>query len=1480
MSKHYTIGLDIGTNSVGWAVIDEDFNLVKGKKKIREKGQTRKVRTNLWGARLFEEGHDAADRRLKRGMRRRIERRRKRIEYLRKEFEKDILAFDDSFFIRLDETFIQNDDEQKKVQTPYPLFNGIKAAGESYATDREYLEKYPTIYHLRQRLVEDGSQADLRLVYLALHHIAKFRGHFTNQGQKFDLSNINVSDSLWEVLLKFDELTPFSFNFDDEKHDAADKILTNPRWSKSKKAYELTEFFKASEISQNFDQYSKKELEAKDKQLKALFTALVGNSIDLAKIFENEDYKPSDDYPKASELKYGNEDFDDKLESLSISDEERELLSNGKKVYEATVLSGILTQETLAASMVEKYELHRQQLKALKIFTKSISEDLFKQFFKEEGIYTRFIEGTGNPAKRTSRDDFYKEIKKAFEIEFKGLKFPDVDKAFDFSKLELSSEQEEFLTSLSDATKFDSYLPKQRQSDNGAIPYQVHEYELVKILENQGQYYPFLKEKVTLEDENEEGETLKKEEYKIQALFKFRIPYYVGTLAKEAGWVRDEDGKLVQTSSLAKNAWLVRNSDEKLTPWNFSQVVNKEESAVNFIERMTNFDTYLPDEKVLPKNSLLYQEFTIYNELISSGYYQKGKAVWFDAKTRQNIVNDLFKKNKKVSASKMLTYLNQELLLNLTSPKELFGIDTFVKAPSFNTSYSTFIDLKNAGIDEELIEANKDKFEQIIKWQTIFEDKKILKKTIRNANKDWQILTDEQINKLAKKHYTGWGRLSKKLLDELQAENGKTIIDNLKTENFRNFMRLLEDEKIAAAIKAAQIDKLNPHKLSYGVVKDLAGSPALKKGIWQSLKIIQELESYLGRENISKIVIEMPRENAAGRTTTRQKQIENFYKKFTEKTGEAISSDLRHEFEQQDQHRFDDEKVFLYFLQNGKSMYGGAELDLDKLSDYEVDHIVPQTYIKDDSFDNKVLVLKSENQNKGGDVPSQAIIDRMSSYWELLAKNGQVSSRKLSNLKMGHLSDERKSGFIHRQLVETRQITKHVATILSDYFKDSSIEILTPKAGLTSQFRHGEVFIPKSEFNFEEAVQQKLHFEWEQQEFLSNGEIQASKFKDSNFVKLYVHEGFLKNRDLNDYHHAHDAYLNSVIANYIYETRPDLRKMWVYGDYKRKAAREVGKWGKQRRDYFKQLLTDMKDELWLKYAVDEDGKTLYSTGEFWKRDEILDKIKRNLSLRNVNVVKKCEIVKGDFSDAFPKKRGTVSENAISNKANLSVRRYGGKTLKDSSISYAVIVRLENGEIKALPIKATQRENFEKALNKVEVLNSIFERLTISEVLVEKIRKYNKYQLPNGGMRLVASYQEAQVGTELPMMKLPSKNSTDSELKACNETLSQFIIKNKLFAEKKIDLLDSKIKEAYELGTIDEKLAIINDMLTVASASKSSQGLKALSKAGLGTTAQQLKSGNVITNDTTLIHQSPTGLYESRIKLGEDDIIETKEAEDD
>ena len=55
----YNIGLDIGTNSVGWCVTDRENHILKFRGK------------RMWGVRLFEEGSTATETRIKRGQRRR-----------------------------------------------------------------------------------------------------------------------------------------------------------------------------------------------------------------------------------------------------------------------------------------------------------------------------------------------------------------------------------------------------------------------------------------------------------------------------------------------------------------------------------------------------------------------------------------------------------------------------------------------------------------------------------------------------------------------------------------------------------------------------------------------------------------------------------------------------------------------------------------------------------------------------------------------------------------------------------------------------------------------------------------------------------------------------------------------------------------------------------------------------------------------------------------------------------------------------------------------------------------------------------------------------------------------------------------------------------------------------------------------------------------------------------------------------------------
>ena len=92
MIKDYYLGLDLGTGSVGWAVTDVNYEILRAHGKA------------LWGVRLFDSAKTAEERRMFRTGRRRLDRRNWRIELLQGIFAEEINKVDEGFFLRMKES--------------------------------------------------------------------------------------------------------------------------------------------------------------------------------------------------------------------------------------------------------------------------------------------------------------------------------------------------------------------------------------------------------------------------------------------------------------------------------------------------------------------------------------------------------------------------------------------------------------------------------------------------------------------------------------------------------------------------------------------------------------------------------------------------------------------------------------------------------------------------------------------------------------------------------------------------------------------------------------------------------------------------------------------------------------------------------------------------------------------------------------------------------------------------------------------------------------------------------------------------------------------------------------------------------------------------------------------------------------------------------------------------------------------------------
>ncbi len=1199
----------------------------------------------------------------------------------------------------------------KKIDgVKYNLF-----ADEKY-TDKNYYNKYPTIYHLRKYLVESTEKEDIRLVYLALHHIIKYRGNFLYEG---DLAE-NTSEIRERIGMVINFLNENGVSLNCNVTNIME-ILKRKNLSKSNKKEEL------------INQFS---YESDSKQLLTnIINSILGYSFDITKIFDIEIDK--------AKLSFSSEIENEEEIKNILQEDQLYIYDSLNVIYSWYILQDILSGEDfISDAFIKKYDKYNEDLKKLKIIYKKYFPNEYKDMFRKIGTdnYVAYNGKTnGKVCKKCKPEEFFNTLKKKIE------KLPD----------ECQEKQ-----GILDEIRDDNFLRKINVTDNGAIPNQLHKRELGIILTNQSKYYSTIKD-------NKEN---------ILKLFSFRIPYYVGPLSKKAG----------------KWSWIIRKSEDKIRPWNFENVVDEDATAEEFIKRMTNKCTYILNEDVMPKSSLIYSEYCVLNELNNIRVNNKHLA----KDTKRKIINKLFKKNKKVTVYKLKEYLKTENL-----PYE--SITGLSDGINFNSNLASYIDMVK--ILGKVDESNYEQCENLIYWITIFEEKKILRRKIK---KSYPNLTDEQINQLCKLRYTGWSRLSKKLLIGLKSNDNETIMDKLYNTPL-NFMQIINEKDFGFDKKLEELmPKSDSNKIKYSDVDEIPTSPANKRAIWQSLCVVNEIVKIMGNSP-KNIYIEFARNE--DEKVMKDNRIKQLLRKY-----EAIENQLKElkfydpkvykELKKQQNDKTLNEKMYLYYIQNGKCLYSGQPLDIDNLNLYEVDHIIPQSYKKDDSIDNKALVIKSENQRKKDNLLlSEEIINGRYEWWKSLLDSGLISQSKFYRLTKRKMfeTDEEMEKFVQRQLVETRQITKYVTNILVN--KYSSTDIFAIRAELTHGFR----------------TQYKIY----------------------------------KNRDVNNFHHAHDAYILSVIGNII-------DKHW-----KRTADFKYS-------EYVKNYFKDKKNK---------EEKFGMMMGFINKYVDI-DKVKKTINYKDCYISRMLTEGTGEFYNQTlysPKDKPVILL-----KENKSANKYGGYS--NENMAYFVIYSYVNkNNIKeyvmtGIPIKISydiknNKENVENYIIKKELKNIEYSDF---KIIKNHILKNQQYLDENNEPMRLCSHKEIRTDKELIVNqdmneliyfvyqdenKLIDEQKEKLEsgyIRLFNYLLEKLEKEYKVFSNIHKKILNN-YKKFEELNNNDKKSAIkglINLMET-------GQGnLKAI---GLSDREGRMSGKTFKTEKLlkmTFVDKSVTGMYERRYKL--------------
>lgn len=1281
-------------------------------------------------------------------------------------FADAIFQVDSSFYERLEESKYHFND--KKFEEKYSVF-----ADKDY-TDKDYYREYPTIFHLRKELINNSSEHDVRLVYLALLNMFKHRGHFLNVGLKAEEQETGLHDSYLALCSISNEEYNMKLpeNLDDK---CLEEHLSKKGISRTRMAEEIVELFKIN----------KRE----EKQEYEVIKAICGLAFSITTLL---DIKDLDENNKKVQLSFRDVGYDEKIEEISSVLEEKdiELIEILKQIHDIGLLSNVMKgSKYLSEARVNDYEKHKKDLRVLKDLIQKEVPDKYDEMFRkiESGSYSAYVNSVNadeklrRNVKGRTRDDLYKKIKSVLK---------DV----------IDCEEKTYI--LSEIDK-EAFLPKQLTASNGVIPNQVHAIELKKILKNAENYLSFLNEK------DESGLTVSE---RILELFQFQIPYYVGPL------------NLQHKDSKEGHAWAVRKKQGRIFPWNIDEMIDMKATSEAFICNMVRQCTYMNGERAIPKDSLLYQRFCVLNEL--NNLKICGERIPVELK--QKLYQELFLKGKKVTQKMLNNKLVELGILKEGESDQISGIDK-----DFKNSLSSYGKFYGVFGNQMKLDSTQKMVEQIIFWGTVYgNDKKFFRERIKECYET--VISDEQLKKITGFKFHDWGNLSKQFL-ELSGCDKSTgeilpLISMLWEKNY-NLNELLyhdnytyKDELESLTISTEKILS----EMTYEDLDELYLSSPVKRMVWQTILILKELEEVLGGAP-ERIFVEMPRENGkkGERKDSRKKKLMELYKNCKIDSRNWVN-EIENRWTDQE---LRSKKLYLYYLQQGKCMYTEEPIDLDDLlkanSKYDIDHIYPRHFVKDDSLENNlVLVNKEANAHKSDNYPIEEGIYKNRHLWWKSLLTDDMQSKFITREKYNRLinrqafSDEQMAGFISRQLVETRQGTKIVAHLFENMFPNS--EVVYVKASNVSEFRHDR--------------------------------------------------DFLKSRLVNDFHHAQDAYLNIVVGNTYFVKFTKNPKNFI---------KEYRKNPEQNRYHLSKIFDS---------TVSRNGEIAWKVG-MKNGDAGTISIVCKMMAKNSPLITRVNFeVHGQISDATLYGKNTAKPESYipfksSDERMQDVTKYGGYAKVKASYFFLVEHEYKGKRIRtleAMPLYLCDKLGCDKRLlneyckNELEYINP---DVRLAKIKVQSLIKRNGYLMYISGKtnqqisvrNAISLCLNQKWITYIKKLEKNVESNNDNLLtKEQNYELYDILIEkhSKCIFSKRPNAVGDKLlkgKEKFIHLSLHEQAVVLLQILQLSQLSNLGSDLSLIGeskKSGISFINKNITE----TEEFLLINQSPTGLYQSEIDL--------------
>lgn len=884
----------------------------------------------LMGLYTLPAAKSAQDRGNLRRTRRRLGRQKFRKKFLRETLAKDVLAVDPDFYKRLDNTFFRSEDKPVEIREKNVIFNGTGF------NDKDYYREYPTIHHLIDAIIKDTAPHDARLVFLALNYLMAHRGHTYMDITLKSGNDSRTENDVFTLWNRFadDCKNLLGLEFPDDSAERIMEIISSKNNIKNKKADILNLFA---------DMCTDKDL---TNQIEAIGTLLAGGSCAVNKLLLDDDYKSLKITLKSIDLSNPETTHEQELSKYF------DIIEDAKNIYDYSIIQRLLKNcSNIAELKINIYNNHKRQLKELKELINKYQGDnkIYKEMFcvSDPAIpnYVSYIRAKGDTTYSCQYDSFAKYLNKILD-----------------SFANLSEEDSNRIEDIKSALKEGEYLLSPKNKINRLIPYQLVYQMVDAIINNAANYMPSLS---FIDDSGLTGGE------RIREVFLFHTPYYIGPMV--------EKGK-------SEYSWLVKKENKPIRPWNYKDVIDIEATEINFINNLVGMCTYLKGEKVLPKESLLYQRFMVINAL--SMIKINGANITPEIMHliyRELFVNQCISVTKKRIASFLIKS-------NIVPPDvNVSGMDNSI--PNKLSSYNAFKSYIEGGII-----TNED-VENIIYHFTIFNTD--TEKKTKWLKKNYCVLNDIQVKEISKMKFKDWGNISKKLLTEIRIDDdGNKVIDTM--YNHALTLSQILSSKFQTLNNINQFNneyyEKNPDKSHIAnIIDEMYLNKEKRRCVHAAIAVVGDIVKATGK-NPDKIYLYSSSED----TYNHIRELKARFANVTKAVEKNIL--LKKELAAIPSARLNNDKIYLYFMQQGKCAYTNEDIDFDTLLNdsenaYTVEHIYPKSKTMDNSIDNKLLIIKYADSDKGDCYPiPKEIKNRMGYIWKQWKEHKYITEEKYNRL--------------------------------------------------------------------------------------------------------------------------------------------------------------------------------------------------------------------------------------------------------------------------------------------------------------------------------------------------------------------------------------------------------------------------------------------------------------------------------------------------